>query len=72
MGGRKIEIRNQELGIRGKVIISFLISYFCFISISLAQETIKESLSELNRILPLKKVVKEPLLRKRLKNPCRN
>lgn len=61
---RKIEIRNQKLEIRNKVFFSlltshflFLISYFCFISASFAQDTIKESLSELNRMLPAKKSV---------------
>lgn len=61
---RKTEIRSQKLKIRNKVFFSllishflFLISYFCFISASFAQDTLKESLSDLNRILPAKKVI---------------
>ena len=61
---RKTGMRNQKLEIRNKVFfallisyVSFLISYFCFISASFAQDIIKESLSDLNRILPAKKVI---------------
>ncbi|MBI3398085.1 MAG: hypothetical protein HY026_02455 [Deltaproteobacteria bacterium] len=60
MWNRKTEIRNQNSGIGNKLLFSFLIAYFCFISGSSAQDTMKESLSELSRMLPPKKVVSIP------------
>ncbi|HAG49908.1 MAG: hypothetical protein A2X87_03760 [Deltaproteobacteria bacterium GWC2_42_51] len=53
------------LNLKSKIVnlkFLLLLTAYCLLltGSAFAQETIKESLSELNRILPLKKVVKEP------------
>ncbi len=61
MLNRETEMRNQKSGIRKKWFFLFLFSLSSFLfSVSFAQDSLKESLSELNRILPLKKAVNAP------------